>query len=216
MAYNFSRRDFMKCAGVTVLAVASGSLLTGCGGSSDAGVYGVDKTATVAAAAGGSGSAKVTLKGYKDGWFSSLDAFASNITGTYAKTKWITVSLKIENNTNGDIVMGNTTESALKTLYNSLLTGDFKQLENIHDANFAMKCDGGKALFAAVGYKIKDNGDIDGYSAKLSKGESGFLKLYCIVPNSWGKMDILYTPPFNPDKHYTFRLSQDNDKKSNL
>ena len=214
MAMDFSRRDFMKCAGVTVLAVASGSLLTGCGGS-DAGVYGVDKTATVAAA-GGRGSAKVTLKGYTDGWLSGWDAFASNITGTYANRKWITVSLKIENHTNDDIPLGNTTEDALKTLRDSLLKGDFEKLENIHNANFAMKCDGGKVLFAAVGYKIKDNGDIDGYSAKLSNDESGFVKLYCIVPNNWGKMDILYTPPFNPDKQYTFRLSQDNDKKSNL
>lgn len=34
MSMNFTRREFLKCAGVTVLAVGTGSLLTGCGGSS--------------------------------------------------------------------------------------------------------------------------------------------------------------------------------------
>lgn len=49
MAYNFSRRDFMKCAGVTVLAVAAGGLLTGCGGGSTGGttINGLNKTANI-------------------------------------------------------------------------------------------------------------------------------------------------------------------------
>ena len=212
MAMDFSRRDFMKCAGVTVLAVASGSLLTGCGGS-DAGVhYGVDKPVDIAAGAGKSGKATVTLKGYKDGWFTNLDALASKLTGTYANTKWITVSLKIENNTDGDILLGNTTEDKLKAVIASIMTGNFQPLTKLHNENFAITCTGGAVYFGAVGYSVTEDGNIDAYSETLAKGDSGFVKLYCVVPNNWGKMDILYTPPFNPGKKYTFTLTQADEK----
>ena len=197
MAYNFSRRDFMKCAGVTVLAVAAGGLLTGCagGGTDDGKTYGQNVAATV-------GKVKVTLLGYEQ------DPIAG-IVGNYNNKTMIQICVGIENNSDETIRMGNTTADKLSDVIKAIYNNNYGSLA---ESDFAITDSNGRTTYHAdIGYRTASSGTIDfGVLGELEPGKTGCIKAFAIVPSNWEQLKIKYTPYFAKNEARTFVLKRAN------
>lgn len=215
MAYNFSRRDFMKCAGVTVLAVAAGGLLTGCGGAGvDDGSYLPAKKDTNITADNANGKVVTQVVGWQDGWTPSsasilgdLEKLASQITGGNASVTWMSVIFKVTNNTDQPIQLGNTAENALSSVILALTTGHYEKLDQLGRQNFDITTDKGAVHHADIGYQMGNDGLPNAYGNTLEKGATGFIKMYCIVPSKWSKMYLTYKPDYAANKSVKFVLT---------
>lgn len=214
MAYNFSRRDFMKCAGVTVLAVAAGGLLVGCGGNSNTDGYLPSKTDTNISADGATGKVVTQVVGWQDGWtpkdggiLSSLEKFASQIVGGNTGYTWISVVFKVKNNTNKEITLGSTGEAALGSVLLALTTGKYGALDKLGRQNFDITSDVGHVYHADIGYQMGADGLPDAYNNTLAPDKTGFIKMYCIVPSKWSKLSLVYKPDYAKNQNVKFVLT---------
>lgn len=208
MAHNVSRRDFMKCAGVTVLAVAAGGLLAGCGGGGNNNGSTIPSKTDSTFTTGEKGKVTVQLKGYQEGWGTRLDGTISRIIKGTTGVTWIAVTVTITNNSEQYVNMGNTFEDLIQTL----ASGDYKNIDRIKNEDFDVYTDrGSKVYHGDVGYQIDKTGMPDFCKDKLAPGETGYVKLYCITPSNWQTMDIKYTPSFTKGQSTTFRLTQGAD-----
>lgn len=196
MAYNFSRRDFMKCAGVTVLAVAAGGLLTGCGGGVDDGnSYGQNVPTTV-------GGVKVKLLGYEQ------DPIAGMV-GNYNNKTMIQICIGIENTSEEAIRMGNTTADKLTDVIKAIYNNDYSKLA---ESDFAITDSNGLTIYHAdIGYRTSASGTIDfGVLGELEPGKTGCIKAFAIVPSNWEQLKIKYTPYFAKNEARVFVLKRAN------
>lgn len=215
MAYNFSRRDFMKCAGVTVLAVAAGGLLTGCGGNLDTKGYIPAKTDIGITVDNTPDKAVARVMGWQDGWtpkdsgiLSSLEKFASQIVGGNSNMTWISVVFKVQNNTNKTIELGSTGEAALNSVLLALTTGNYDRLDQLGRQNFEITSDRGHVYHADIGYQSGADGLPNAYSNTLAPNATGFIKMYCILPSRWEKLSLTYKPDYAKDQSIRFVLTK--------
>lgn len=213
MAYSFSRRDFMKCAGVTVLAVAAGGLLTGCGGNSDTAGYIPAKTDTNISVDGAAGKVVTRVMGWQDGWtssgsLSSAEKLVSQIVGGNTGMTWISVVFRVTNNTNKTIELGSTGEAALNSVVKALTTGHYEQLDQLGRQNFDITSDKGHVYHADIGYQSGADGLPNAYSNTLAPDATGFIKMYCIVPSNWEKLSLIYKPDYAKDQNVKFVLKK--------
>lgn len=197
MAHKVSRRDFMKCAGVTVLAVAAGGLLSGCGGggTDDGKTYGQNVATTV-------GGVKVTLLGYEQ------DPIAG-IVGNYNNKTMIQICVGIENTSEETIKMGNTTADKLSDVIKAIYNNDYAKLA---ESDFAITDSNGLPVYHAdIGYRTAASGTIDiGILGELEPGKTGCVKAFAIVPSNWEQLKIKYTPYFAKSEARTFVLKRAN------
>lgn len=215
MAYSFSRRDFMKCAGVTVLAVAAGGLLTGCGSSLDTRDYIIAKTDTNISVTNTPGKVVARVMGWQDGWtpkdsglLSSVEKLTSQIVGGNTSMTWISVVFRVTNNTNKPIELGSTGEAALNSVLLALTTGKYEKLDQLGRQNFDITSDQGHVYHADIGYQSGADGLPNAYSNTLAPDATGFIKMYCIVPSKWEKMALVYKPDYASDQIKRFVLTR--------
>ena len=186
MAYNFSRRDFMKCAGVTVLAVAAGGLLTGCGGGGTDGttINGLNRTADIH-------GVKFTVTNlYQEDAKLSI----GGVSGGYDNAEYVFPQIKIEN-------ASGTPVSFVRT--NFVPKVDGKELE-------AEAGSAGSYLKAlAKGYIPLD---VNGLAIQNNDVRNGVL---CYTfPKTWKKLELtVYENANRSGAKVTFVLNNPNPKK---
>lgn len=218
MALEFTRRDFMKCAGVTVLAVAAGGMLTACGGGGGNGggdsylPSGKDTNVKV----NDTGSAAVQVAGWQDGWTSSSSGIIGNVEKLVATiisgntdATWFSVLFKITNNSQEVISLGSTTELLLSNVVKGLTSGDYSDFDKLGHPNFEITSDKGTIHHADIGYQVGTDGLPSSYSDKLAPGASGYIKMYCIGPSNWTKLYLTYKGNGASAK---FVVNRDSDK----
>ncbi len=197
MALDMTRRDFMKCAGVTVLAVAAGGLLAGCsdGGTGDGKTYGQNEATTV-------GGVKVKLLGYEQDPISGM-------VGNYNDKTLISICIGIENTSDKTIKMGNTTQTKLAEVIKAIYNNNYSGLA---DSDFIITSDNGiKLAHADIGYKTGASGTISwGVLDDLAPGATGCIRAYTLVPSNWEQLKIKYTPYFAKTESRTFILKRAN------
>lgn len=212
MAYNFSRRDFMKCAGVTVLAVAAGGLLTGCGGGGNNDGTTIPSKTDAKFTTAENGTVTVQLKGYQDGWGTQTDGLISKIIAGNTSVTWVSATVAITNNSEQAINMGNTIEDLVKTLTGMVFTGDYTKIDRLKNEDFDVYTDrGSKVYHGDVGYQADGTGMSNFSKDKLDPGKTGYVKLFCITPSNWKTMSIKYAPSFAKGQSTTFLLTRDTD-----
>lgn len=212
MAYNFSRRDFMKCAGVTVLAVAAGGLLAGCAGGGNNGGNTIPSKTDAKFTTNEKGTVTVQLKGYQDGWGTQTDGMISKIIAGNTNVTWISATVAITNNSEQPVYMGNTIEDLLKTLTGMVVGGDYTKIDRIKNEDFDVYTDRGSRVYHGdVGYQSDGTGMTNFSRDKLEPGKTGYVKLFCITPSNWKTMSIKYSPSFAKGQSTTFRLTRDTD-----
>lgn len=184
MALDMTRRDFMKCAGVTVLAVAAGGLLAGCSDSEgDTTVNGTGKTATV-------GGIKITVSELiqlpASIRIAGITAGADNAVYVYPK-------LKIEN-------ASGTPVSIVRT--NFVTKVDGRKLEA--EAGSA----GSYLVALAKGYNTMD---LNGIAIQNGDVRNGVL---CYTfPKDWKKLELtFYTKANATGDKVTFVLTNPDNK----
>lgn len=203
MATNMSRRVFLKCAGAAALAVTASGIFAGCspsgGGSKDT-VYSVGESTQI-------NGVNVKLLGYQQG-------LASELTGNYADKTLIAICFGIENQSDHDIQMGNTTQDELTKVWKAIKNNDF---DSLSEREFVVAAKDRKLGHAAIGYSRMTNagiGDIlgAGFMGKLEPQKSGCIKIFTIVPSDWEQIGIQYTPYFAQHETRSFVLNRANDK----
>ena len=203
MATNMSRRVFLKCAGAAALAVTASGIFAGCsasgGGSKDT-VYGVGESTQI-------NGVNVKLLGYQQG-------LASEIAGNYADKTLIAICFGIENQSDRDIQMGNTTQDKLNDVWKAIKNNDF---DSLSESEFVVAAKDRKLGHAAIGYSRMTNagiGDIlgAGFMGKLEPQKSGCIKIFTIVPSDWEQIGIQYKPYFAPNETRSFVLNRANNK----
>lgn len=202
MATNMSRRVFLKCAGAAALAVTASGIFAGCspsgGGSKDT-VYSVGESTQI-------NGVNVKLLGYQQG-------LASELAGNYADKTLIAICFGIENQSDRDIQMGNTTQDKLTDVWKAIKNNDFDSLSK---SEFVVAAKDRKLGHAAIGYRgMKDAGIGDildaGIMGTLEPQKSGCIKIFTIVPSDWEQIGIQYTPRFAPNETRSFVLNRANN-----
>lgn len=201
MATNMSRRVFLKCAGAAALAVTASGIFAGCspsgGGSKDT-VYGAGESTQI-------DGVNVKLLGYQQG-------LASEIAGNYADKTLIAICFEIENQSDHDIQMGNTTQDKLTDVWNAIKNNDFDSLSK---SEFVVAAKDRKLGHAAIGYSGMTKAGIGdalgaGIMGTLKPQKSGCIKIFTIVPSDWEQIGIQYTPRFAPNETRSFVLNRAN------
>lgn len=173
MAAKFTRREFMKCTGLTACIVAAGSLFSGCGGASG---YLAGETATV-------NGVKITMKGYR------------NI-GGLGNNSFIDVVFELENTNAEQVQISKTIGEAIgnivaKVIDNSGSVDVSSVLAAMTTSNFSVSAASGSAFCA-------DTAKQDGkYVQYIEAGKTAAVDLYVLITSSnWKSMNITYKPPF--------------------
>ncbi len=183
MALNFSRRDFMKCAGVTVLAVAAGGLLTGCGGGSTGGttINGLNKTADIH-------GVKFTVTGlYQEDAKLSI----GGITAGADNAEYVFPQIKIENGSGGAV-------SFVRTNFVTKVDGEELDVEAGSGGAYV------KAL--AKGYTPLDINALAIYNGDTRNGV-----LCYTFPKTWKKLELtVYENANHTGDKITFVLTNPN------
>ena len=104
MSNKLTRRDFMKCAGITVLAVGAAGLLSGCEEGSGAASGGVNQPLTI-------NGITVTVTGYEEG---KVTAGIAGITVTDDNHVFFYPEVTIKNNTANTYLVSSATNFTLK------------------------------------------------------------------------------------------------------
>lgn len=170
MSIQLSRRDFMKCSAVAVLAAASGTLLTGCSG-------------------GGSGigiapNQKVTLK--------SVDVVMSNIDHNLTikvDNKGISLldfTFTVSNPTSSQkqilTSIGEQTDHIIETILKCQTENSLEPLKSLAmSPNFTVKTDVGEA-YAYIDYSS--------CGIYLDPYQSGTVHICCAVPSDWNVLSV--------------------------
>lgn len=183
MAVQFSRRDFMKCTGLTACMVAAAGLFTGCGGNT------TGHTVNTTVAMGG---INVVMKGYKN--LISI--------GNYSV---VDVVFELTNTTESSVKISATLGDAVGNIIDKLLNGEnisYSSLLSLSSSNFSVTASGGSVLGCADTSKQDDD-----IITHLATGKTGTVDLYAVVSGTWESLTIKYKPPFGSD---TFLLTSSN------
>lgn len=198
MASVLTRRDFLKCAGVAVLAVTASGIFTGCGGSGggSGGLsgYGAGETVDI-------NGVKVKLLGYEQ-------YYTAEMAGNYAGQSMIQICFGIENQTDGAIDVGNSATNYLSKVLQAIYKNNFASLGK---GDFVTATTSEKLDNAAIAYRTAATGTIDyGVISKLDPKETGCIKVFTVVPSKWEQIGIQYTPEFARDRTINFVLNSAN------
>lgn len=180
MSMNFSRRDFLKCTGITVLAVGMGSLLTGCGGGgSGSGTAGINTPLTIDGI-----TVKVTGFEQRD-----IKAGASGFEVEYKDAKFLFPEVTVRNESGKIFRFGGASNFALKV--------DGKAVTS--SVPYATAA-------AALGYDYTLLDEKSGYSLPDQNECSGALAY--AVPTGWKQAELRFIPDLrDTNKFVTFILT---------
>lgn len=195
MANLITRRNFLKCAGVAVLAVTASGIFTGCseGGGGEISGLGVNQTVTT------SNGVKIKLLGYQQYWVSEM-------TGNYSGQTMIQACFAIDNQSGGSIQMGNTTQDYIKEVLYAVYNNKF---DNLTKGDFVTATKNGQLGNAAIAYKTAEAGSISfGIIGTLEDKKTGCIKVFIALPDNWDQVGIRYTPSFAKDKTFSFVLNR--------
>lgn len=195
MANLITRRNFLKCAGVAVLAVTASGIFTGCeSGGGELSGYGVNQTVDV-------NGVKVTLLGYEQ-------YYVAEMAGNYSGQSMIKACFKIENQTENEIDMGNNSANYLEKVFQAIYKNDFASLSK---SDFVTMTASQRLNNVAIAYKMGAAGTSSiGVIGKLKPNEMGCIRVFTAVPSNWEQIGIRYTPDFAKDKTLSFVLNNTN------
>ena len=195
MAGFITRRNFLKCAGITALAITASGIFTGCseGGGGEISGLGVNQTVTT------TNGVKIKLLGYQQYWVSEM-------TGNYSGQTMIQACFAIDNQSGGSIQMGNTTQDYIKEVLYAVYNNKF---DNLTKGDFVTATKNGQLGNAAIAYKTAEAGSISfGIIGTLEDKKTGCIKVFIALPDNWDQVGIRYTPSFAPDKTFSFVLNR--------
>lgn len=170
MSIELSRRDFMKCSAVAALAVASGTLLTGCGGGGGSGLR-PDQTYI------SRDGVSIKMNGYvpQFGLGPMLGDFEV-IEVTFSVTNGSEFEQKIGTSA------GNVVDSIVDAIDKIIASDSPESLKNL--SNFKVSAEGAKV------YTYIDFNDRHYY--KLAPGASTTIHLLCALTPGWKTLNIRY------------------------
>lgn len=195
MASYITRRNFLKCAGITALAITASGIFTGCseGGGGEISGLGVNQTVTT------SNGVKIKLLGYQQ-------YSVSEMTGNYSGQTMIQACFAIDNQSGGSIQMGNTTQDSLAKVWDAIYKN---KLDTLTKGDFITATKNGQLGNAAIAYKTAEAGSISlGINGTLENKKTACIKVFIALPNNWDQVGIRYTPSFAPDKTFSFVLNR--------
>ena len=180
MSMNFSRRDFLKCTGITVLAAGMGSLLTGCGGGgSGSGTAGVNTPLTIDGI-----TVKVTEFEQED-----VTASIADIKATDTTHKFLFPEVTVRNESGKVFRMGGASNFALK------VDGQEQSYPALATANSAALIYKHTLLDQKTEYGIPDKNECSGALAYM-------------VPTDWKQAELRFFPDLSDtSKFVTFILT---------
>ena len=197
MASYITRRNFLKCAGITALAITASGIFTGCseGGGGEISGLGVNQTVTT------SNGVKIKLLGYQQ-------YSAAEMAGHYSGQTMIQACFAIDNQSGGSIQMGNTSQDYLAKVLYAVYNNRFDTLTK---GDFVTATKDGQLGNAAIAYKTAEAGSISfGIIGTLEDKKTGCIKVFIALPDNWDQVGIRYTPSFAPDKTFSFVLNSSN------
>lgn len=197
MASYITRRNFLKCAGITALAITASGIFTGCseGGGGEISGLGVNQTVTT------SNGVKIKLLGYQQYWVSEM-------TGNYSGQTMIQACFAIDNQSGESIQMGNTSQDYIKEVLKAVYNNKF---DNLTKGDFVTATKNGQLGNAAIAYRTSEAGSITfGVIGTLKDKEKGCIKVFIALPDNWDQVGIRYTPSFAKDKTFSFVLNSSN------
>lgn len=166
MSNKLTRRDFMKCAGITVLAVGAAGLLSGCEEGSGAASGGVNQPLTIK-------NLTVKVTGYEE---EIVTASIAGITTTDTNNMFFFPEVSIENKST-------TLPALISSATNFVLKVDGKEIPTPTAV---------LASAAAIYYKHPLLDQDTGYQVPAGKVRSGALAY--IVPKDWKKAELKFIP----------------------
>lgn len=195
MASYITRRNFLKCAGITALAITASGIFTGCseGGGGEISGLGVNQTVTT------SNGVKIKLLGYQQYPLAEM-------TGNYSGQTMIQACFAIDNQSGGSIQMGNTTQDSLAKVWDAIYKN---KLDTLTKGDFVTATKNGQLGNAAIAYKTAEAGSISlGINGTLENKKTACIKVFIALPNNWDQVGIRYTPSFAKDKTFSFVLNR--------
>lgn len=197
MASYITRRNFLKCVGITALAITASGIFTGCseGGGGEISGLGVNQTVTT------TNGVKIKLLGYQQ-------YSAAEMAGHYSGQTMIQACFAIDNQSGESIQMGNTSQDYLKKVLYAVYNNRFDTLTK---GDFVTATKNGQLGNAAIAYKTAEAGSISfGIIGTLEDKKTGCIKVFIALPDNWDQVGIRYTPSFAPDKTFSFVLNRSN------
>lgn len=195
MAVFITRRNFLKCAGITALAITASGIFTGCseGGGGEISGLGVNQTVTT------TNGVKIKLLGYQQ-------YSAAEMAGHYSGQTMIQACFAIDNQSGGSIQMGNTSQDYLAKVLYAVYNNRFDTLTK---GDFVTATKDGQLGNAAIAYKTAEAGSISfGIIGTLEDKKTGCIKVFIALPDNWDQVGIRYTPSFAKDKTFSFVLNR--------
>ena len=194
MASYITRRNFLKCAGITALAITASGIFTGCseGGGGEISGLGVNQTVTT------SNGVKIKLLGYQQYPLAEM-------TGNYSGQTMIQACFAIDNQSGGSIQMGNTSQDYIEKVLDAIYKNKFDTLTK---GDFVTATKNGQLGNAAIAYRTSEAGSISlGIIGTLEDKKTGCIKVFIALPDNWDQVGIRYTPSFAKDKTFSFVLN---------
>lgn len=188
MSIQLSRRDFMKCSAVAVLAAASGTLLTGCGGGGVGGAIGPNQLITT------SNRLAVKMSAYYKPPIGSIGEPDYNSVITLGdKVELFEISFELTNNGNKPIAVIEKPNVAIGTLITAIgecvTSNSSKPLEqHLRDNSFVVRTDKGEKV-GCVHFFEKDWHES---LTSLAPGKKIEVHLLCVAPAGWKRLNIAY------------------------
>lgn len=194
MSIQLSRRDFMKCSAVAVLAAASGTLLTGCSGGGSGVIITPNQEFTTPSGL----SVKMHTFGRPTIKIPSInDSEYNNVIALGDKIEIFEISFDLKNNGNTPIPVIDKPNVAIGKVVTAigqcLITTppSYKPLQECLKDNhsFTVRTDKGEKV-GCVHFFEKDNWYDD--LTNLAPGKKIEVHLLCVAPAGWKRLDIAY------------------------
>lgn len=176
MSIELSRRDFMKCSAVAALAVASGTLLTGCGGGGGSTGVGPDSPITRKGVA-------IEMERYQN----------RLLVGDFQLMK---IEFELKNNTDSSQAVAASVGSVMtdmgKIIDECVSTMSWKPLQKLSNSRdfqvTAADANGNKVpVYAHVAFS-----DVFVTNGQLAPGAEADIVLYCAIDSTWDTLVIDY------------------------
>jgi len=170
MSIELSRRDFMKCSAVAALAVASGTLLTGCGGG------------------GATSGIRPNQPINKNGLAVEMDYYDSPF--RIGDFELVEIEFDVKNNSDRPYPIATSAGDVLNDMIRAMrqcwAQGSTKPLKDLESTrNFKVTAEGGE-VYAYIAYSSY------GWST-LEPGHDADIHLYCAVSAGWKTLNIRYS-----------------------
>lgn len=189
MSIQLSRRDFMKCSAVAVLAAASGTLLTGCSGGVGGGSIAPNTTITT------SDGLSVKMNTFSRPTIGNIGTPDYNSVITLGdKVELFEISFDLTNNGKQPIAVVDPVNVALDDLATAVFQCHINKspdplVKYLQDKSFNVRTDKGEKV-GCVHFFEKDNWYDD--LTNLAPGKKIEVHLLCVAPAGWKRLDIAY------------------------